>query len=270
MKILFEFEWDQRDKENKEFQRNQGYEDKKIVETMLDPEFESKKDINFNIGKSYKKKFKRYKFLNKIGYKKDPKSKSKQSKKLPNNGKFKFVEKAIKRGFVPDMIIVDYADKLKTNKASKEVRHDLENIYVDIRNLAEKYNTALWTCSQSNREGAKAELITMENISEAYSKVFPSDLIITLTRTKAEREDNLARFFIAKNRFGSDSNLFPSKFNAAKVDIKVLPEGSALLEQIEDQINTRQSKVAQKQLAKLRTSYNKMSSSATENSKGNK
>lgn len=167
------------------------------------------------------------------------------------------IEKCIKTGFTPDMIIVDYADKLKPVKKSKEKRHDLEDIFEELRDIAEKYKLPLWTVSQSNREGAKAELITMESISESYNKMFPCDLIFTLTRTRDERENNTARFFIAKNRFGIDGIIFPSKFDVSKVKIEILPSDAELMDEIQGGIQNRKEKLAKEQQKKLQEKYAK-------------
>jgi DNA replication protein DnaC len=138
------------------------------------------------------------------------------------------IEKCIKRGFKPDLVLVDYGDKLKPIKNEKEKRHDLETIYEELRNIAEKYSVPLWNVSQSNRDGAKSELLTMESISEAYSKVFPCDFIAALTRTVEDRENNTARFFVAKNRFGLDGIIFPCYFDLSRAIIEVYPSDYAV------------------------------------------
>ena len=70
------------------------------------------------------------------------------------------------------MIIVDYADLLRPVKETREKSHDLENIYEELRAIAQIYDCPLWTASQTNRSGLNAEVITMEAISEAFNKCF--------------------------------------------------------------------------------------------------
>lgn len=53
----------------------------------------------------------------------------------------------------------------------------MENIYEELRAIAQVYDCPLWTASQTNRSGLNAEVITMESISEAFNKCFVADFI---------------------------------------------------------------------------------------------
>ena len=132
------------------------------------------------------------------------------------------IEKLKKRGIEPDMIIVDYADLLKPIKSSREKRHDLENIYEELRAIAQRNDCPLWTASQTNRSGLNAEVITMEAISEAFNKCFVSDFIFSLSRTIEDKQANTGRIFIAKNRNGPDGLVYPIFCDWSNVCMKVL------------------------------------------------
>jgi DnaB-like helicase C terminal domain len=132
------------------------------------------------------------------------------------------LEKLRSFGTKIDMIIVDYADLLKPKKSYAEKRHDLESIYEDLRGMAKEFECPVWTCSQTNRSGYNAELVSAESISEAFSKCFVADFIFTLSRTAEDKNDNAGRFFVAKNRFGPDGLVFPIEMDTSKVYIKVL------------------------------------------------
>jgi len=132
------------------------------------------------------------------------------------------LERLKKRGIKPDTIIVDYADLLKPVKSYGEKRHDLEGIYEELRSIAQTYECPVWTCSQTNRGGLNAEVITMESISEAFNKCFVADFIFSLSRTPQDKQANTGRFFIAKNRNGPDGLVFPIFMDTSNVSIKVL------------------------------------------------
>ena len=121
-----------------------------------------------------------------------------------------------------DMIIVDYGDLLKSCYRNTEKRHDLESIYEELRGLAQEFNCPLITASQTNRQGSKEEIITMESISEAYNKCFVADFIISLSRTLNDKNSNVGRMFIAKNRNGPDGIVYSIFMDTGSVAIKVL------------------------------------------------
>ncbi len=132
------------------------------------------------------------------------------------------IEKLRKRGIEPDMILVDYGDLLRPTKAAGEKRHDLENIYEELRAIAQIYDCPVWTASQTNRSGLNAEVITMESISEAFNKCFVADFIFSLSRTIQDKQANKGRVYVAKNRNGPDGLVFPIFADWSSVCIKVL------------------------------------------------
>jgi len=129
------------------------------------------------------------------------------------------------RGIEPDMIIVDYGDLLRPVSAQREKRNELESIYEEMRGLAQENECCVWTASQTNRSGLNAEVITMEAISEAFNKCFVADFIFTVSRTVEDKQNNLGRIFVAKNRNGPDGIVFPIKMDTSRVFIEVLPSG---------------------------------------------
>ena len=132
------------------------------------------------------------------------------------------IERLKKRGINPDMIIVDYADLLKPVRSQGEKRHELESIYEELRSIAQSERCTVVTASQTNRGGLNAEVITMESISEAFSKCFVADFIFSLSRTPQDKQANTGRVFIAKNRNGPDGLVFPIFADWSNVTMKVL------------------------------------------------
>ena len=140
------------------------------------------------------------------------------------------IERLKKRGIEPDMIIIDYADLLRPVKITREKRHDLENIYEEIRAIAQIYDCPVWTASQTNRSGLNAEVITMEAISEAFNKCFVADFIFSLSRTIQDKQANTGRVFIAKNRNGPDGLVYPIFADWSNVSIKILERQDETIE----------------------------------------
>tara|TARA_R110000822_G_scaffold50457_4_gene131650 strand:- start:2057 stop:3427 length:1371 start_codon:yes stop_codon:yes gene_type:complete len=126
-----------------------------------------------------------------------------------------------------DMIIVDYGDLLRStiaNKRNSEKRHELEGIYEELRGIAQEFKCPLITASQTNRKGLNEEVITMESISEAFNKCFVADFIISLSRTIKDRNCNVGRLFVAKNRNGPDAIIYSVFMDTGTVTIKVLEQ----------------------------------------------
>ena len=123
-----------------------------------------------------------------------------------------------------DMIIVDYGDLLRPLGRNTEKRHDLESIYEELRGIAQEFECPVITASQTNRKGLNEEVITMESISEAFSKCFVADFIVSLSRTIKDKNCNIGRLFVAKNRNGPDAIIYSIFMDPSTVTIKVLEQ----------------------------------------------
>jgi len=132
------------------------------------------------------------------------------------------IEKLKQQGIIPDMIILDYADLLRTLSSRREKREELESIYEEMRAIMMENNVVGWTASQTNRTGLNQEIITMQAISEAFNKCFISDFIFSMSRTSEDKQKNGGRIYIAKNRNGPDGNVYSIFMDTENVDIKVL------------------------------------------------
>ena len=133
---------------------------------------------------------------------------------------------AITKDFKPDIIILDYADIMKSTKNYESKRFEHESVYEDIRALAMEYNIAMVTASQTNRASFDNEIVTLAGISESYAKAMVSDVVITMSRRLQDKTANTGRFFVAKNRFGPDGMVFPILINTETSKIEVMKSHS--------------------------------------------
>ena len=134
------------------------------------------------------------------------------------------LSRLVKRGINPGLIIIDYGDLLKPVIVRKEKRNELESIYEEMRGISAEVQCPVWTASQTNRAGLSAEVITMEQISEAFNKCFVADFIFSVSRTIEDKQNNLGKIFIAKNRNGPDGMIYPIFMDTSNVNIKILPK----------------------------------------------
>jgi len=132
--------------------------------------------------------------------------------------------KLIKRGIKPGMIIVDYADLLRPITTRQEKRTELESIYEELRAISTEFQCPVWTASQTNRSGLNAEVITMEQISEAFNKCFVADFIFSVSRTIEDKQTNHGKIFIAKDRNGPDGILYDIFMDPSTAKIRVLAQ----------------------------------------------
>jgi len=132
------------------------------------------------------------------------------------------IEKLSLKGFIPQVLIIDYADIMRSSRQYDSMRHELKKVYEDLRNLAMEKNMPIWTASQSNRDSANSDIVGLENMSESYGKAQVADVVISISRKPAEKSEGFGRLYIAKNRAGRDGIVFPVKLNTAMSRFSIL------------------------------------------------
>ena len=132
------------------------------------------------------------------------------------------LEKLTMKDFKPSLIVIDYADIMRSTRTYDSLRHELKLVYEELRNLAMELNIPIWTASQANRDSAKSEIVGLENMSEAYGKAMVADVVVSLSRKPMEKSTGAGRLFVAKNRAGRDGLMFPIRIDTSRSKIEVL------------------------------------------------
>ncbi|MAH42634.1 hypothetical protein CL614_02815 [archaeon] len=138
------------------------------------------------------------------------------------------IEKLLLKSFVPSLVIIDYADIMRSSRTYDSLRHELKLVYEELRNLAMELNIPIWTASQANRDAANSDIVGLENMSEAYGKAMVADVVLSLSRKPAEKASGHGRLFIAKNRAGRDGLLFPIKIDCSISKISIIEDSSEM------------------------------------------
>ena len=113
--------------------------------------------------------------------------------------------------FEPDLILIDYVDLLSSTRKTKERKEEIDDIYMGTKGLAKQLNVPIWSVSQVNRLGYKDVIIEGDKAAGSYDKMMITDIAISLSRMKEDKEDKTGRFHIMKNRYGNDGISFDVK-----------------------------------------------------------
>jgi replicative DNA helicase len=147
------------------------------------------------------------------------------------------IEKLSLKGFKPSIVIVDYADVMKSSRAYDSLRHELKLIYTELRNLAVEMNMPVWTASQANKDSSKADVVGLENLGECYGKAQVADVVLSISRKPMEKSSGSGRIFVAKNRAGKDGLLFPVNIDTATSKFTILDDNELTLNEAVAQDN---------------------------------
>jgi replicative DNA helicase len=113
--------------------------------------------------------------------------------------------------FMPDLIIIDYADIMKPIVRSREEKRyeSLGAIYEGLRAIAQEFDVPLWSASQANKRSIGRPYVTLADMAESFAKAQTADVVIALCKTQAETQQHRGRFFVAKNRDNPSNIVIP-------------------------------------------------------------
>ena len=126
------------------------------------------------------------------------------------------------KGIKPDMIIIDYAGIIRSTDRYDLPRLEMQSVIQEVRRMAKELDLPVWTALQSNKEGAKSDIVDLTNLAESYGQAAEADFVIGLQRMSTQKSTGLGTLFVAKNRFGIDGLQFKIHLNTAQSNIRVL------------------------------------------------
>jgi len=104
-------------------------------------------------------------------------------------------------GWVPDVVVVDYADITRKNNGIADRRHQLSDIWEQLSGMTKERNVLTFTASQGNRGSSKKANISSDDISEDWGKVMIVDGLIAIN------EDNVDTARVDKDKYWQTQRL---------------------------------------------------------------
>lgn len=115
-------------------------------------------------------------------------------------------------GWVPDVVVVDYADNLDMPDGGDEVRHQINQTWKKMRGVAQRWHLCFVTATQANAasyEDSLSFVITRKNFSEDKRKLAHVTGMIGLNQTATERKLGIYRLNWVLRREGEFSEYRP-------------------------------------------------------------
>ena len=132
-----------------------------------------------------------------------------------------FMETLKAEGFTPDAICLDYLDLLAPTKVRKENWMSEINTSNELEEFCWKNNIVFWTAVQTNRSGLNNEIPDLSQMAGSVSKGQKATMVLGVSRTSQQIDDNKADVAIIKNRYGKTSSAHNIKWNPNTMEIEI-------------------------------------------------
>lgn len=130
------------------------------------------------------------------------------------------------RGWVPDLILLDYADLMQPDHGKGlELWQRQQRIYEEVRGLAsEDPSYCIFTASQANRQSRSVPIITENELGDSFGKLRVVDAAWSINVTDMERTRSVGRLFAVKHRNGRSRYIAPVRFDYPTLRILEIEE----------------------------------------------
>jgi replicative DNA helicase len=113
-----------------------------------------------------------------------------------------------KKGFVPDLVCIDYLNICQSMSASKQANsyEQIKSTAEELRALAMEFDVPVLTATQTNRQGFSDADVEITSVSESFGLPMTADYFFAMTTNDKLRDEGLIRFTQLKNRYGDPSD----------------------------------------------------------------
>lgn len=109
-----------------------------------------------------------------------------------------------RKGFKPDMIVIDYLNLLVANNVTGNSYQDVKSISEEVRTLSYIFGCPVITATQLGREAFNQENPGIETTSESIGTAQTADVQIAVYSTEEDRANGMINIGIQKNRYGDN------------------------------------------------------------------
>lgn len=114
------------------------------------------------------------------------------------------IQQYISRGFVPDIVVIDYFECLRPEKNTDGYQNSewtREGITMrKLETLAKEFNIALWVPVQSTKDAINQEYVGLNQAGGSVRKTQIGHVVIQLAQTPQQKEEHRLNMFIGKLR----------------------------------------------------------------------
>ena len=132
-------------------------------------------------------------------------------------------ELKIKKNFIPDIIYIDYlnicaSSRMKMGSSINSYTF-VKSIAEEIRGLAVETKTAIFTATQSNRDGYASSDVDLANTSESFGVPATADFMFALISTEELEDMNQLLVKVLKNRYAENGKKFIVGLDRSKMQL---------------------------------------------------
>jgi len=143
-------------------------------------------------------------------------------------------ELKLKKGFVPDLVIVDYINICSSSRFKASAVNSYQYIKAiceELRGLAIEFNLPIFSATQLNRDAVDSSDVGLGEISESHGLAMTVDILWALIRTEELDDQGLVMFKQLKNRFSDIASLLRFVVGIDRAKMKLYNAGTSSLAQ---------------------------------------
>jgi replicative DNA helicase len=138
----------------------------------------------------------------------------------------KYLKGLISKGFKPDIILLDYIDKVQPSRRFDDNNIAEGAVMSEFESMLYELDVAGWTAIQGNRSSINTEFVETDQMGGSIKKAQIGHFIMSAAKSLEQRDNKTANMAILKSRFGSDGITFEDViFDNGTINIDLTQSG---------------------------------------------
>lgn len=144
-----------------------------------------------------------------------------------------------KKGFVPDILYIDYIGLMKPNmmRKSGSKYEDLKTVSEEVRAIAVENDLPIVSVAQVNRGGMGTTVISLSDIAESFGVAMTADLVLSISQPDELKAMGRFIWTIIKHRFGVNYQSTHVEMNFPKMRVSGTDEPIKILDSVGEDLN---------------------------------
>ena len=123
------------------------------------------------------------------------------------------VKELTNEGFKPDVLILDYFECLKLERGFENDKWDAEGKTMrKLESITGELGLATWVTTQGTKESLNVDIVTLDKAGGSFKKVQIAHIVVSISRTLEDIDNNVAKLTILKNRAGKSGKTFDNVY----------------------------------------------------------
>ena len=159
------------------------------------------------------------------------------------------IKELTNEGFKTDVLILDYFECLKLERGFDNDKWDAEGKTMrKLESITGELGLATWVTTQGTKKSLNVDIVTLDKAGGSFKQVQIAHIVVSISRTLEDIDNNIAKMTILKNRAGKSGKTFDNVYfnnGTCTINTDTCTEFNSIIDYGREQKQTKEAMAAE-------------------------